>query len=637
MQDTFPSSIKTEFIGNKVKFTPVIRPLVPIPGGRQAYYTYLWDFGDGNFSTEATPEHQYADSGEFDISLYVVNNYDNGPRPRKPKTKVKVDSKLATVSPNSFEQNFFKSNGIFQIFKNADAVPGEDMSLVIGVKPTTDKGTILILTNEKLINPNGFVVANQSQYHGEKIIPHITANALNSLWANVNGALITQSGSPDYGLKEELTFEGNEATKYFQNLLDEYKTVSQYEIASENDEAQFSILNLDITPEMLADTNAIVTVTGIYLAEGGKPVIHKLDIPIIKSHDPNKMSVRPARMDYRLQFKKKELTYKVQFQNDGEGDAKDIRLEMHFPEQVNIRSFKLLNLYPQCDSCLTAQDVGCYTYQQEGTDKIIFRFKGIALPGTASPILTDQDSTKGFIRFTVQSHKKLQNKSFGSYTDIYFDKNEPIRTNKSVARFRPGLSPLISVGLNTPLRPADDEIGKLTNGLTVGVGLAPIAPYKRPYWQIELFASTFGVDYSESFPLRRGEIQVPDDRGNPIYRSYNGVDSTAMRKYIALQIPVQIRYNWNRYFSTGIGALVKTNLNYHNEQQAIYHLINANGQTTPHIQEKQTKKEKMSPLLFSPLVDINIGRAYLGPALGIRYHYDKTYKNNVNFYLMWRL
>src|SRR5690606_26186832 len=261
-----------------------------------------------------------------------------------------------------------------------------------------------------------------------------------------------------------------------QNLLDEYKTVSQYEIASENDEAQFSILNLDITPEMLADTNAIVTVTGIYLAEGGKPVIHKLDIPIIKSHDPNKMSVRPARMDYRLQFKKKELTYKVQFQNDGEGDAKDIRLEMHFPEQVNIRSFKLLNLYPQCDSCLTAQDVGCYTYQQEGTDKIIFRFKGIALPGTASPILTDQDSTKGFIRFTVQSHKKLQNKSFGSYTDIYFDKNEPIRTNKSVARFRPGLSPLISVGLNTPLRPADDEIGKLTNGLTVGVGLAPIAP-----------------------------------------------------------------------------------------------------------------------------------------------------------------
>src|SRR5690606_21640984 len=192
-----------------------------------------------------------------------------------PKTKVKVDSKLATVSPNSFEQNFFKSNGIFQIFKNGDAVPGEDMSLVIGVKPTTDKGTILILTNEKLINPNGFVVANQSQYHGEKIIPHITANALNSLWANVNGALITQSGSPDYGLKEELTFEGNEATKYFQNLLDEYKTVSQYEIASENDEAQFSILNLDITPEMLADTNAIVTVTGIYLAEGGKPVIHK--------------------------------------------------------------------------------------------------------------------------------------------------------------------------------------------------------------------------------------------------------------------------------------------------------------------------------------------------------------------------
>lgn len=638
-QDTFPSSIQTEYLANSIKFTPLIRPLVPIPGGRQAYYTYLWDFGDGQFSTQESPEHQYEESGEYDVSLYIVNNYDNGPRPKKPKTKVKVESKLANMEklPNTFERNFFKSNGVFQLFKNANAVPGEDMSLIVGVKPSAPKGKILVLTNEKLINPNGFVVANQSRYHNENILLTERKKELESLWANVTHTSITQSGSPDYGIREELNFTGNEASLFFNTLLDEYNTVTQYEIEGDVDNTQFSIINLDITPEMLADTNAIITITGIYLAEGGNPVIHKLDVPIIKSHDPNKMSVRPALMDYRLQFKKKTLSYKVQFQNDGEGDAKNIRLEMFFPNQVDVNTFKLLNLYPQCDTCLTDQDLGCYTYQIKDDDKIIFHFRGIALPGTASPTLTDQDSTKGFIRFTLKSHKKLQNKSLPSYTNIYFDKNDPIRTNTSTARFRPGLSPIVTLGLNAPAKHPNDEIGRLTKGLTVGVGLAPIAPYKRPYWQVELFASTFGVDYATSFPDKKGEIQLPNERGDLTYYGYSSVDSAATKKYLSLQVPVQIRYNISRYISVAAGALVKTNVNLQNDQQVTYHLVNANGEQRAHTIDLQTEKEKMSRLLFSPLVDLNIGRAYLGPAFGVRYHFDKTYKSNLNFYLMWRL
>ncbi|TYR32968.1 PKD domain-containing protein [Sphingobacterium phlebotomi] len=638
-QDTFPSSIQTEYLTNSIKFTPVIRPLVPIPGGRQAYYTYLWDFGDGQFSTQESPEHQYEKSGEYDVSLYIVNNYDNGPRPKKPKTKVKVESKLAHTDklPNTFERNFFKSNEVFQLFKNANAVPGEDMSLVVGVKPNASKGKILVLTNEKLINPNGFVVANQSRYHNENILSVERKRELESLWANVTHTSITQSGSPDYGIREELNFTGNEAARFFNSLLDEYNTVTQYEIEGDVGDTQFSIINLDITPEMLADTNAIVTVTGIYLADGGNPVIHKLDVPIIKSHDPNKMSVRPALMDYRLQFKKKVLTYKVQFQNDGEGDAKSIRLEMYFPNQVDLNTFELVNLYPKCDTCLTEQDLGCYTYQIKDDDKIIFHFRGIALPGTASPTITDQDSTKGFIRFTLKSHKKLQNRSLPSYTNIYFDKNDPIRTNTSTARFRPGLSPIVTLGLNAPAKHPNDDIGKLTKGLTLGVGLAPIAPYKKPYWQVELYASTFGVDYAASFLDRKGEIPLPNERGGVTYYGYSGIDSTAKKKYLSLQVPVQIRYNISRYVSAGVGALVKTNVNLQNDQQTTYHLINANGVQTAHTVDIPTEKEKLSPLLFSPLADLNIGRTYLGPAFGVRYHFDKMYKSNLNFYLVWRL
>lgn len=637
--DTFPSSIETQVLEDRIIFTPHIRPLVPIPGGRQAYFTYLWDFGDGNFSTAESPEHQYENPGDYEVSLYVVHNYDNGPRPRKPKTRVRVDSNMAVAAlpPNPFRQHFFKSNGVFQLFKNADAVPGEDMSLVVGVNSVGRKGKILILTNEKLINPNGFLVASQSQYYNETLVPVEKPTELQSLWAQVNGATLTQSGSPDYGLYEELHFQGDEATDYFNELVDQYKTISLYDIDSEAGESQFSLINLDITPEMLADTNAIVTVTGIYLDEGGDAFVHKLDVPVTTSHDPNKMSVRPALLDYRLQVKKKDLTYKVQFQNDGEGDAKSIRLEMFFPDEVDVNSFELMNLYPACDTCATELDLGCYTWEIPEENKLVFHFRGIALPGTASPTVTDTDSTKGFIRFKMKTHKKLQKKSLPSYTDIYFDKNEPIRTNRSVLRFRPGLSPLIMLGLQAPMKAPDDKIGKLTHGYSIGLGLAPIAPYRRPYWQVELYASTFGTSNLRNFPDQEGEILVNVDNRQGEYYYYSSVDSMETKQYLSLQIPVQLRYNFNRYLSMGIGALAKTNIHYGGTSEVTYHLENAAGITEPHTVGQEVIKEKRSPITFSPLVDVNIGKAYLGPAFGVRYHFDKTYKNQVNFYLMWRL
>ncbi len=122
-----------------------------------------------------------------------------------------------------------------------------------------------------------------------------------------------------------------------------------------------------------------------------------------------------------------------------------------------------------------------------------------------------------------------------------------------------------------------------------------------------------------------------------MYYGYSGLDSLATKKYLSLQVPVQIRYNISRYISAGIGALVKTNINLQNDQQATYHLINAGGERTEHTVNRNVEKEKISPLLLAPLMDLNIGRAYLGPAFGIRYHFDKTYKSNLNFYLMWRL
>ena len=50
--------------------------------------TYLWDFGDGQTSSEQNPTHEYSSAGDFTVSLTTTNNYGS-------------DTKTDTVSATS--------------------------------------------------------------------------------------------------------------------------------------------------------------------------------------------------------------------------------------------------------------------------------------------------------------------------------------------------------------------------------------------------------------------------------------------------------------------------------------------------------------------------------------------------------
>lgn len=308
--DTFESKIELQEMENMILFKPVLRPLVQVPGGRAPYYKYLWDFGDGHFSTLPEPSHQYALPGEYNVTLYAVNNYDDGPKPKRPKRKVKAKttpSALAQQTTHPFEDNFFSSNGVFQLYKLSDAKPGEDFPLVIGVNTGGKKGKIYLLSNEKVAGMEGFKYAYQSTYYKEKIDSIQDLAYLSSLWATAKEATYTKSGSPDYGIKELSTFQSQaQAIAYFKKLHGTYNTMAAYDIDASQSEKQFSLINLEVTESMLVDTNAIVTITGIFIPEDGIANVHQVDIPIVKSHDPNKMSIRPARMNYRFQQKRKQ-------------------------------------------------------------------------------------------------------------------------------------------------------------------------------------------------------------------------------------------------------------------------------------------------------------------------------------------
>src|SRR5690606_32195682 len=72
--DTVEAEINVRLLGGQAMFSASLPPLAGIPGGRQPFYTYLWDFGDGHFSTEESPRHEYSSPGDYNVTLYTVNN-----------------------------------------------------------------------------------------------------------------------------------------------------------------------------------------------------------------------------------------------------------------------------------------------------------------------------------------------------------------------------------------------------------------------------------------------------------------------------------------------------------------------------------------------------------------------------------
>lgn len=639
--DTFESKIELQELNGNIVFKSVLRPLVQVPGGRAPYYKYLWDFGDGHFSTLPEPTHQYAKAGEYEVSLYAVNNYDDGPKPKRPKRKVKTnkpESALASNTPHAFEENFFASNGVFQIYKLSDAKPGEDIALVVGVHTAGKKGKIYILSNEKIAGLDGFKIAHQSNYYNEQIDSIIIKDDLHSQWASVSQSTFTKTGSPDYGIKEVSNFQNQtQALDYFKELYGTYNSLASYDIDNSQSDTQFALINMDVTENMLVDTNAIVTITGVFIPEDGIANVHQVDIPVVKSHDPNKMSIRPARMNYRFQSKKKTMTYKVQFQNDGEGDAKNIRLEMMIPEEIVKNTFKLKALYPEVDSCATANSRGCYLFHIKEDGTLVFQFKDIALPGTASKVLTDMDSTKGFILFEVETQKKLKNKSFNAYTNIYFDKNPPIKTNTATTRFLKTLSPFVTIGASSTFgTPSENNLKySYKPGYQIGFGIAPTAPYKKPYWQIELYTSYYSLNTESEILKEYGIIEITKD-GQPTKYEYSSYKTSEKRDFITVQVPVQIRYNLNPYLSFGIGASLRKDLNIKYSEEKTYFMNSAGNMITSLTQQNNEAKSKHSDVKVNPFLDINLGSVNLGPALGFRISYDKNQKTLAGIYGIFR-
>ena len=609
---------------NQVLFTPETPPLLQIAGAPKAYYSYFWETGDGNYSKTQNPKHTYKKKGDYKVNLSVTNNYDNG---KPPKTRPKLVSVTEVEDQNFSEIASLQDTIQFHLFNHREPVPDEEMIAVISYKNPLNyvaSGQLYLFFNDKEFKNDNFELLEVRTHFNEKeefetgiAFTNESNNTFDDIASVEDKFLKTNRIKDDQNL--ELTLAQAKA---------EFRNVKSYSFENLNpNETRNIFFTFKTTPEMIKDTSATVKMRGVYVPDRNYKNHKKktLEMEIVTSHDPNKMSSNAVFMNYRT-VRLKKIKFKTQFQNDGEGPARTIRLETDIPDMFDKKTLEIVDLYPKCPICPKSEEVNYSCLDTIVKQKQIhFTFKNIYLPGTHQKNVMEKDSTKGFVKYTMKLAKDFHKQTTRSKTSIFFDKNEPVITNYAVTRFKPGTSIGAKAGYNFFPQLNDSK------SYFTAVTLSPYKSY-RWYWQVEWQNNLHGYSTNSSIT----EELVTNNNGvrqlvrKTSYSSYNNVTT---------EIPVLARYNINNYFGLGAGILMGINLS---EKQTNHLKTETFESIKPDNLINTTLRENkqnngISTFKSGTFIEATGGFARIGPSIGARYviNFKKDF-NYLQLYAVWK-
>lgn len=619
--------------------------LTQIAGAPKAFYSYYWEMGDGNYSTKPEPKHTYKKPGDYEVKLWATNNYDSGKTPTTRPQKVKTNDK-ADTSENEFQP--MEDNIVLK--RNREPLPDEDFVVLLSYKNDKDyvtNGKIYFYYNEKEFKNDNFNLIETRNYHEETIEEMASDLVYNedfepgsSSYASVENLIYTTAKFQDTTTRKNLAVSLEEAKQKFKKG----KTITFNNMSPNEQRTIF--FTLKTTPEMIKDTSAILKVRSIYVPNSNyeNHKVKDMEMEIVTSHDPNKMSTNGLFINYRL-VRFKRVKFKTRFQNNGEGPARMIRLETDVPAMFDKSTLKIEKQYPECPICPKNEVVRYSCLDTIVTSKqIIFNFKNIYIPGSEQKNVTEKDSTKGFVAYSLKFGEDFHKVKTKSRTAIIFDKNDPIITNYSVTRFNPGISIGAKAGYN--------YFPKLANAKSYFVG-ATISPFKsyRWYWQSEIYFNK--LDYngnSTTSDFREFQFDPPyqDPNGQVIDIGFERKTNSSQSNRVVTEIvPISIRYNINNYVGIGFGPQISTTISSKIETiEALRYyksVLGTAGVAIPGEEiltlksENQTSTTEKTEVQTQLFADVTFGFARIGPSVGVRYY--KNFKSDFDswqFYAIWK-
>ncbi|WP_418510622.1 DUF7619 domain-containing protein [Corallibacter sp.] len=620
------ATIKHRIEGTHVEFTPETPTLEQIAGAPKAFYSYYWEFGDGTYSKEKNPKHTYKATGDYDIKFWATNNYDTGKPPTTRPKKISISqADSSTLDEASMTEDF-------TLQRNREPMPNEEIAVIMSYRNYlnyTTNGKLYIFYNEQKYKANNFEITDVRAHHGEKqistegfVYTNTIDNTENTLLASAENNLLQLKSKPqDTTIKTNLPLT-LEASKLY------YKDWNLFEFDNMKPNEERNLFFTMRTPqEMLKDTSAIISIRGVYVPDANydNHKVKDMEMEIVTSHDPNKMSSNGTFMNYRL-VRFKTLKYKIKFQNNGEGPARTIRLETDIPEMLDKSTIEVKDMYPKCKIC-PKEEVRYSCLDTTFTDtQAIFTFKNIYLPGSEQKNVKEYDSTKGFVKYTIKFAKDFHKKKTKSRTAIIFDKNEPIITNYSTTRFVPGLSIGVKAGYNSFSDLKDSE------SYFFGATLSPYKSY-RWYWQVELLNSFHR--YKDDTTIQESFTDGPQG-----FQFLQRTTTNTSYENIDWEIPVLIRYNINNFIGVGAGLQGMLTISEKASQSQLVENYEGTDPDAPIFESFETSSENSESFAnfkTGLLLDVTAGFARIGPSVGARYVIN--FKENYNYwqlYAIWK-
>jgi sugar lactone lactonase YvrE len=144
--------------------------------------------------------------------------------------------------------------------------------------------------------------------------------------------------------------------------------------------------------------------------------------PILDSYDPNDKQVLPVGFTAaHYTPTNTPLQYKIRFQNTGNDVAYRVEIVDTLAAELDLSTLRVGAVSHPYRLSITGKQRPILT----------FTFDAIMLPASSK----DQVGSNGFLQFSIQPKAGLAPKtSIGNYADIFFDFNEPVRTNTTLNR-----------------------------------------------------------------------------------------------------------------------------------------------------------------------------------------------------------
>lgn len=557
--------------GDGYRFTPQAPPLPPSTAGAPpAFYTYYWEFGDGDFSFEERPLHYFAANMSVQPMLYATAHYDDG------NTSPGYAGQLyASAGKNPSEPSTVFPKGQYAIAMKAQRQPraGEEMVCIISYrnlsKISTDGRLHLFFNEKKFPNRHFDYLAARAHYNETpEEIGFLELSAGDDAWATAPAPLQAAGAA---GLLA-WTAPPPSGAELLTTARKEYRGEQSWRTGwLKPGETRNLFITLKGTADMLRDTSAFIHLRGVF--EPFDPAVaaeeFTLEIEIVSSHDPNLIAVSEHRVNFR-KIRDQPIDYKVRFQNNGEGPARRIQLTVRIPEGLNAARMRPLSWYPECPICPDSLSPFSCLDTATTKDALIFTFRNIYLPGSRQRGVSDYDSTQGFVRYRIEPDKKMPKLAFRSQAEIVFDKNPPIRTNFSKTRFKPGLSPGLKAGY--AFAPDDAAGGYIFLGLS-------LSPYKswKLYPQIELLTGLKGQTSLGEQTYTDPPSGPPVDNFDSYVDTVYTTTTTGTTSFVSFELPLLLRKNFTGFFGAGIGGSARAVLNYQqtnvSKSGTIYHYV----------------------------------------------------------------